>query len=904
MTERRPFFRLAVRRRAAARDEMREELAFHLQARIDQLVARGVSPADARDEALRRLGVPLEQAETELGTSAELKEQRMDMHERLDNVADDIRFAVRGLIRQPAFTAVAVLTLAIGIGANTALYTAVDAMLLRALPFAEPDRLMDISLVSPDEGPTEWSWPKFTAFREGQRSYASLALHRASTATLTGADPERITIESVTAQYLSALGVHVARGHDLPAELDAGPNARKVALISDALWQRRFAADPDVAGKIVHIDSDAYEVVGVLPPAFRGLSGKAQALIPITARKADDLGEPWSLEFNLIGRLRAGVSQAQAIAEARALGPRVYEAFPVAKGTLTSSKGLTWGAMARPLDTIRVASGLRRALLVLLGAVGMVLLIACVNLANLQLGRATVRRQEIAVRLAIGASRTRLVRLLLVESSIVALLGGVASLVVAWGGTRILRSINPEETLRVQNLAGLGAVNFESIHLDPAALVFTLVVTLAVGMLFGLAPAILATQSNLVQDLKDGGAGSGQARRTGASRRSLVVAEVALALVLLVGAGLMVRSLGNLLAVNPGFDAEHVLTLRMSIPPGAVAPDSMPGFYERVQETIAALPGVESVALADCPPLNGGCNGTLMTFPDRPLTATGNAIVGVHWVSPSWFRTMRVPLTRGRLFGAEDRAGSPKVLVINAEAARKYFPGQDPLGRVVRVYQGGFHTGATIIGVVGDVRFGTIDSTARPDVYISYGQGRTSNMLIFARTTGAPTALTPGIRARLHDIAPLDPVYDVRTMAERVGTASAQARFSATLLAMFAAVALALAVMGIYAVLSFAVAQRTREIGIRMALGADRRSVLALIVRDGALLAAAGLAIGLGAAWALSRVLTTMLFDVAPADPATYAAIVVILAGAALLASWLPARRAASVDPVTALRRG
>lgn len=905
MSRSRRLFHLE-RRRQLARQEMRDELAFHVEERVSQLISLGMSPEAARAEALRRLGRTFTDAEHRLGDSAELKERRLDVRERLREFSDDIRYAFRGLAARPGFTAIAVLTLGIGIGANTAIYSAVDALLLRSLPFPEPGRLFDIVQTSADEGDAPWSFPKYVFFRGNQHSYATLAVHSASQTILTGPEPERVGVEEVTAEYLSALGVPMTRGHDFPSDIDAGPGARRVAVISDGLWQRRFNGDRNVVGKSLSLNNQPWEIIGVLPPGFRGLSGRADALLNLSARAADDLSEPWSLEFSLIGRLRDGVTAEQAIAEARLIGPRIYDAFPMAAGTLTTSKTPDrWTAAARPLDSIRVASGLRRSLLVLFGAVAMVLLIACVNLANLLVARAVARKQEIAVRLALGARRGRLVRLLVTESLVLALLGGVASLLVALAGTRVLSAINPQETLRVQGLGGgIGAIGFEAIRLDASALAFTFVVTVIVGLLFGLVPALGATRPSLVSDLKEGSAGAGAGRRVGASRRALVVAEVALALVLLAGSGLMIRSLGNLLDVDPGFDGRNVLTLRLSVPPGVLAPDSMPGFYEQLQEEIRGVPGVEQVAIADCPPLNNGCNGTIMTFADRPRSATGNAMVGVHWVSPDWFGTMRVPLKRGRAFGEGDRLGSPKVVIINEAAARRYFQGEDPIGKRVAVYQGGFHTGAEIIGVVGDVRYGTIDSTARPDAYISYGQARLSRMMIFVRTTADPATLAPAVRAVVRRVAPHAPVFDVRSMSARIATASAQARFSAVLLGLFATVAVSLAVMGIYGVLSFAVAQRTGEIGIRMALGAERGRVVALVLRDAAALAAVGLAVGLVAALALTRVLRTMLFEVTTTDPLTYVAMALTLAAAVLAASWFPARRAARVDPVIALRKG
>ncbi|MGH7696190.1 MAG: ADOP family duplicated permease, partial [Gemmatimonadaceae bacterium] len=756
-----------------ARNEIREELQYHLDARIAHLMARGMTREAAGEEALRRLGGSLAEAERRLGDSAERKQRRLNVRDRFFDVLSDARYAVRGLVRRPGFTTIAVLTLAIGIGANTAIYSAVDALLLRSLPFRDPGRLMDIIQVTTDQGPTEWSRPKYLVFRNAQKSYTTLALHRETPTTLTGTEPERATIEEVTTEYLRTLGVRVTLGADFPSELDNGPGARKVALISDALWQRRFNADPAVIGKTLSLNNQPWEIAGVLPPGFRGLSGKAEALVNLTAREADALNEAWSLEFSMIGRLKDGMTPEQAATEAKLLGPRIYEAYPMQQGTLTTSKvPEKWTAEARPLNTIRVASGLKRSLLVLFGAVGLVLLIACVNLANLLVARAVARRQEIAVRLAIGAARTRLVRMLVTESAVLATLGGAAGLAVAMFGTRLLSAINPQDTLRVQGLdGGIGAIGFDSIRLDARALVFAFGVTVVVGLLFGLLPALRATRADLTRDLKEGSVAARGGRRVGASRRSLVVVEVALALVLLAGSGLMIRSLGNLLSVDPGFDSTNVLTLRLSVPAGDVAPDSMPGFYDQLQGTIAAVPGVQQVALADCPPLNNGCNGTIMTFVDRPQSSSGNAMVGVHWVSANWFGTMRVPLKRGRMFAESDRLGAPKVVLINEAAARQYFGGEDPLGRRVAVYQGGFHTGAEIIGIVGDVRFGTIDSTARPDTYIPYAQSRQPRLMVFVRTTGDASAMAPVVRGAVKRVAPHAPVFDTRSMPARVAMA-------------------------------------------------------------------------------------------------------------------------------------
>lgn len=903
MSTSRRLFNLGLFRKRTARDEMLEEIEFHLDARVAQFVARGMTPADARAEALRRLGSTVAEAHHTLGRSAEQKSRRVDMRERMHDFLDDVRYALRGLARNPGFTIVAVLTLGIGIGANTSIYSAVDALLLRSLPYREPERLMDVVQTAPDEGVQYWSYPKYGAYRAAQQSFELLAAYAAYPKNLTDAEPERISVEEVTGDYLATLGNLPALGADFPKEVNAGAGARKLALISDALWQRRFNADPQIVGKTLPLDNESWEIIGVLRPDFRGLSGNADAIVNITARSAESLKEAWSLELSMIGRLKRGVSPEQANAEAGLIGPRVYAMFTQA-GTLTTSKApAKWTATARPLNTIRVAPNLRRSLLVLFGAVGMVLLIACVNIANLLLARALVRKPEIALRLAIGAGRARLIRMLVTESVVLALIGGVVSLAVATVGTRVLSAINPQETLRAQGLeGGIGAVGFESIRLDGSALLFTFLVTLLVGVIFGLAPAIRATKSDLTRDLKSGSAATGAGKREGFSRRSLVVAEIALALVLLSGSGLMIKSLSNLLDINPGFSGANVLTLRVTIPPGTIAPDSMAGFYNQLQSEIAAIPSVTSVGLADCAPLSNACNGTIMTFADRPPSATGNAMVGVHWVTPDWFKAIRVPIKRGRMFTEADRAGTGKVVVINEEAARKYFPGEDPIGKRVAVYQGGFHTGAEVIGIVGDVRYGSMDAPASPDAYISYGQSHISRMMVFVRTSGDAASLAPTVRAVVRRIAPRNPVYDIQPMTVRMASASAQARFSATLLGMFATVALVLAMMGIYGVMSFGVAQRTREIGIRVALGADRNRVLGLVLREGAVLAVIGVAIGGVAALSFTRLLRTMLYEVSVTDAPTYALMIVLLAAAVLIATWIPARRAASVNPVSALR--
>lgn len=824
------------------------------------------------------------------------------MHERSEELLQDVRYAARGLMRRPGFTTIAVLTLAIGIGANTAIFSAVNAMMFRPLPFRDPAQLMSVSFSDPGgsgrppRNDLPWSWMKYLTFRDAQRQFQEHALWTQGNFSITGEDAERLSGEWVSARYLTTLGITPAMGRGFDADGDDGFDARKVVMISDEFWKRRFNADPKILGKTIPVEGKQFEVVGLLPQGFTGLSGLAELFVPINTRLEADLGarQAWSHEFELVARLKPGVPLAQAVGAAPIWDSAIAAAWPA------PMPGISRTVRVVPLDAGRVSPVIRRSLLVLFGAVGLVLLIACVNLANLLLGRAAARRQEISIRLALGAGRARLVRLLLTESLLLAIVGGAASVAVAMAGTAALAAANPAETLRVQNLSGLGVASFSSIHLDLTALLFTLLVSIAVGIFFGLIPALQATRPSVAHDMKREAAGG---RHWFTSRNTLVVTEVALAIVLLAGSGLMLRSLANLLQVNPGFDSDGLLTLRLTMPRGTIARDSLPGFYERLTADLAALPGVSGVALGDSPPLAGGGNITIIKLPERPPVPDNEApLIGAHWITPAWFGVMRVPLKRGRLLNDDDRIGAAKSAVISESAASAFWPGEDPVGKRMGMGMGGFEDGVTVVGVVGDVRYHTIDSLPHPDVYIAYAQSPVARMIIFVRTAHDPLSLVAAARRAVGALVPGVPVFDIKTMATRTAAATAQARFSAVLLALFAATALLLAVIGIYGVMSFMVTQRTREIGIRMALGADRQQVQRMVIAEGLWLATAGAALGVGAAFALTRVLRSLLFDVNPGDPATYVSIVALLAVAAAIASWIPARRASKVDPTEALR--
>src|SRR5688500_11900761 len=880
---------------------LEEETRFHLELEAMQQEHAGagtVTGVAARDAARRRFGNV---------TSHKEETRRMSGLGFFDLLSQDLRFALKSFLRTPGFTIIAIVTLAIGIGANTAIFSAVNALLLRPLPFAEPDRLMKVSLTSPATArqPAHddrvWSYPKFAVFRDAQTVFQDISLWSdvQHTVTLAG-EAERAAVEFVGARYLPTLGVQPAQGRNFLPDEDRHGDGPKVAILGDAFWKRRFNADPAVLGKTIQVGGEPFTVVGVLPPGFAGMSGRVELLIPIMSQSAEQINQVWSHSYYAVARLKPGVDSEQAIEAARVLGARVASAYPHPE-----VRSEVWGAAARPLDATRVDPVVRRSLLVLLGAVGLVLLIACANVANLFLVRAAGRRREIAVRLAVGAGRWRLVRQLLTESVLLSAVGGALGIVLASWGVTALAALDPSTALRVQRIQGLGAIGFDSIRLDLPALLFAAGLTVLTGVVFGLAPALLATRPSLTGALKDDGLRPRGAGGRGVSGRgTLAAAEIALALVLLAGSGLMLRSLGKLLAVDPGFTASNVLTLRFGV--DGVGRDSLPGFYDELLPRLAALPGVTRVGLGDCPPLNGGCNGTVVWRRDRPAVAAGTEpSVGVHWATPGWFAALQVPLVRGRLFGDADRLGGRKAVLVSETAARRIWPGEDAIGKPVSVGQGGFtEDTAFVVGVVGDVRFGTLDSLPAADVYLPISQSPRARTMLFVRTAGDPLAVAPAVRRVLAEMLPDSPLYDMRTLEDRTADARSYASFSATLLALFAGVALVLAAIGVYGVVSFAVSQRTREIGVRVALGATRGDVLRLVVGQGVGILVVGGVLGLVAALAATRVLGALLYDVAPSDPVTFAAIVALLALAVVVASWIPARRATRIAPVEALREG
>ena len=818
----------------------------------------------------------------------------------------DLRYAARRLRRHPLFAFLAVLTLALGIGANTTIFSVLYATILRSLPFEEPDRLVRLNLVTPpnQHGPSMdqmvWSFPKYETFRGAQKSFALIAAYTGTPVTIATTDgAERLRGETVSGDYFRVLGITPSLGRDFGADEDKVPGAPRVALIGESLWERQFSGDPAIIGTTLRIDNVPAVVIGVIPREFRGLTGQSELWINIASSGAEDLGERWSHWLDVVGRLKPGVTLAQAKAETEVLGG-VVDAAHKEKSEM-GSKG-AWGAIARPLEASRIDPAIGRSITALGVAVALVLLLACVNLAGLLLARATARRREIAVRLALGARRNQVVKQLFVESTLMALIGGAAGIGLAFLGVGALRSF---WTFAGGSLGGgpeLTWVGMNAIRLDPVVLGFAIAITVVTALLVGLLPALHASREDVAPALKDAEAGPRRGLVLPAGDL-LVVAEIALAAVLLAGSGLMLKSLGRLLSQDTGIDARGVLSLRMAIPPSEFQPDSASLFYRQVLDQVAQVPGVSSAAVGNCPPLNGGCNGTIIWFRDRPPVPEGTEPqVGVHFVSPGWFATLGVPLVAGRTFTDADIRGGPKVVVVNQAAAKKFWPNENPVGRIVAVGQGGFHERAEVIGVVGDVRFGTADEAPKPDVFISYLQSPRVNSIIYVKAGAAGAAVAPRIRELIRGLNPELPIFEIRGMEERVQLATVRQRFTSGVLTVFGGCALLLAIVGTYALIAWEVTRRTREIGIRMTLGARGTNVLGLILRRGALLAGIGLAIGLGAALGATRMLRSILYDTQSGDPATFAGIAALLGASALLATLVPAWRATRIEPVDAIK--
>jgi putative ABC transport system permease protein len=818
----------------------------------------------------------------------------------VQTLLQDLRYTVRALRARPGFAAIALITLALGIGANTAIFSVVHQVLLSPPPFAEPERLYIASRTIPgfDEvGP--WSYPDFELLRERTRT-ADVAAFRDLGVALTGGagEPERVNVEMVSPNYFTLVGVPVAHGRGF-ATSDGAASAPAVAVLSDALWRSRFGAAPAVLGTTVTLNGALFEVVGVMPAGFAGQTGDAALWVTITQAPVlmsdpRRLTRAFSNWANVVARVTAA-DAATAAAEmdviAASLAELREEAPPDARGI-----GLL------PLSTATTDPRLRKTLLILLGAVALVLLVACANLANLLLARATGRRREMALRRALGAGGGRLVRQLLTESGALAMMGGIAGAGLAWAAVRVLAVMRPAEPARFGAIAG--DASFDALVLDPRILLFNFGIALAAGVLFGLAPALIAARADVATLLREAAAAITPRRRLGRVRAVLVAGELALALVLLAGAALLIRSFVALHRVDTGIEAENVLTVGLELPRSRYDGGAAESFHAQLLERLRDRPGVAAAGVATALPLARAGGATTVDIENAATIGDEPPVAGYHLVDGGYFDALGIPVVRGRVFSPADRAGAPRVAVINETAARLFFPAGDALGRHIRLGVGYEPSDeyAEIVGVVGDVKYAGIDEPVRPDAYLAAAQFMENRAFLVVRTNADPLALLPAVR---EEVAALDaglPLFDVKTMDRRVADATSRPRFASLLLGLFAALATVLAAIGVYGVTAFSVAARAREFGIRRALGADTLAVLLPVLHQGLLLALAGVAVGVVGALAAGRLLASQLFGVAPSDPVTLAGVAALLLATTLLAAYIPARRAARVDPLVVLR--
>jgi putative ABC transport system permease protein len=814
----------------------------------------------------------------------------------------DVSYGARMLWQKPTYSAIAILTLALGIGANTAIFSVVNTVLLEPLPFPEPDRVMALGQQTAQNrvALSQFSFRNFADLREQSTSFDRLAAYYNINLTLTGNREAQLLRGAVaTADLFPLLGISPALGRTFLPEEDAaggGPGGRP-AILSWQAWQDHFGGDTAVIGRTVDLNNSQFTIVGVMPAGFRfPIQPQATEVWISTALDNERPSGPGAIMeargyrgWRAIGRLKPGVTVEQAQAEAALVAAGLAAGFPDANKDL--------GIGVRPLLE-SIVGNLRPTLLLLLGAVAFVLLIACVNVANLLLERAISRQREIKVRLALGASGARIVRQLLTESVLLAGLGGIAGMMLASWGTDLIVALSPESLARVAET-----------ELDARVLAFTALVSLMTGIIFGLAPAVLIANTNLAESLKEGRRGATASVQTNRTRSLLVVAEVALALVLLVGAGLLINSFVRLQQVAPGFDPGQ--TLAFNVAPSAArtsTPQQIAGFYEELTAQLKALPGVVNASVVFQLPLAGSGASTSVAIEGKAEYPADRPSVVIHMAGPDYFKTMGIPIVKGREFTARDNLNAPPVLIINEALARQYFPNEDPLGKRIAP---GFSTLPVrdddsgmreVVGVAADVKHQNLQGAPQPEIYFAQSQMPMSAMTVVMRTAGDPRALQRAVRGVVQGLDRNAPVYTVRTVEEILDRSVATPRFNTLLIGLFAAVALILTMVGLYGVMSCAVSENTQQIGIRVALGAQRSDVFKLIVGQGVILTIAGVVIGLGAAYGLTRLMSSLLFGVGSTDPWTFTGVALLLLLVAAMACYLPARRAMKVDPMTALR--
>jgi predicted permease len=865
--------------------EIVEEQALHLEAAYEDALADGLSAAEAEARALRSydwrlLECELSRAERPLAARTlqpplELIERKGGI--RMESLLQDLRFGARMLAKSPNFTLIAVLTLALGIGANITIFSVVNAVLLRPLPYPEADRLVYLWSEAPMQNIRERAsaYANFSEWRNQNKSFEDLAALDPTVVTLTGAaEPEQVMSIRASANLFSLLDVTPLLGRTFTADEDQ--QKARVVVLSHGLWRRRFGASPGILGQTIEIDGVSSQVIGVMPESFlpnrENRIWEPHTLFPDwEAQKAQRGTGSWQV----VGRLKPQVSLAQAQTEMNTIAQRLEQAYPDA------NKGL--GINLVPFQLQFTGSNVRLALWMLFGAVVLVLLIACTNVANLMLARGIAREREMAIRLALGAGRLRLIRQLLTESALLALLAGAVGLFIASWGIQALLSFSPP------NLPHL-----ESVKIDANALAFTSVVALLTSLLFGLAPALKISQTQPGASLKEG---------RSAMRGLLLITEFSLAALLLVGAGLLLRSFSKLQAVDLGFDPAQALLMQLTPARNGTA-DQWRVFYQQVSERIAALPGVEAAGLTKEIVISGNPDG-LITIEGASADNSATARIPFRRdvISEGLFQTLRVPLRKGRFFNAQDNQSAVQVTIINETMARRFWPGEEALGKRFKLGPAqADNPWLTVIGVVGDMRRQGLERQPIAQIFRPYLQSSERRLILLIRATGEPTQLAPVVRNEIQAIDKTVLINGVSTLESLLARAVAQRRFQTWLLTLFSALALLLAAVGIYGLIHQSVAQSTREIGVRLALGAQTRDVLRLVIGQGMILALCGVGIGLLAAFGLTRVLTGLLFGVTATDPTTFITAPCVLLLVALLACYLPARRAAKVDPMLALR--
>jgi len=802
----------------------------------------------------------------------------------------DLRYSLRTLWKSPGFTLIAVVALALGIGANTAIFSVVNAVLLRPLPYPSPEKLVWIWETSPvNEIKQEVaSYPNFNDWRQQSQSFEGMAAFANSYQFLTGPDgtPERLSAAAIVGDYFKVLGVQPMLGRTFLPEENQGGNQRAV-ILSYGLWQQRFGGKPELLEQTVMLQGNPFRVVGIMPPQFQhpqpGMSQPPQLWIPLDVkvergRRGDFLG--------VVARLKPGVSMEQARTEMATIAGRLEQSYPATNAG--------WSTIVLPLHE-RFVGDFRRPLVLMLGAVGFLLLIACANVANLLLARATMRFKEIAVRTALGARRRRIVRQLLTEHVLLALMGGALGLLLAFWGIDALLALSPSDIPRL-----------DATGIDRWVLLFTLAVSLATGVIFGLMPALNASKLNLNELMKEGGRSNIESSRGNRLRNVLAVSEIALSLLLLAGAGLLIKSFLRLQDVKPGYNPSHVLTAELNPPASKYAENSqIVNFYDQLLTQLAAQPGVQSVGLTSALPLSGG--GDILAFSIEGRSLASNERVPdaeARVVSPDYFRTMEIPLLRGRQLSEQDGPNTPFAMVISDSLVRRYFGNDDPLGKRITFGNPNAKDARwyNVVGVVGDVRQADLADEPYAQVYRSSRQVPRRAQTLVVRTAGDPQAFVETLRSQLSGVDPQQALYNIRTAEQVVAQSIARPRFNMLLITIFAVVALLLAAVGIYGVISYTVTQRTHEIGIRMALGARPSSVFKMVVGHGLVLALLGVGAGLVASFGVMRLLSSLLFGVTPTDFVTLSAVSVMLIVIVALASYIPARRATKVDPLIALR--